>query len=682
METVLTDDILNMLANLASMSEEAVGPCLAESMARLPGIDGVQFIHASDSISSSGDWSCAVGASGEHVGNIVVRISDSEAFADSRTTIEKLCFVTSQLLERNRPETTGKADDENHIVLSETVRRLNELFDRLPDPCWLIENGRFIDCNRAALSILGYPSKEELLGHPANLSPRYQPDGKLSAEKADEMIREAISKGVHRFEWEHRKLDGTCFPAEVTLAKISTVGDNREIIYCTWRDISSRKQMEKQVYVLAFFDPLTSLPNRRLLLEQLKHRVTTGGGSSSHAALMCLDLDHFKTINDTQGHRMGDRLLSDIAGRLNRIANRHGMVARIGGDEFAVLVQHLDVDEAVAVSQLTTLGEQILEELSKPCVLDSVPYPSGASLGIVLFRGESLDPTEIMKRADLAMHQAKSAGRGTLRFFDQEILESITRRASLEVDLRQAPERGELVLFLQPQVSSDGHCTGAEALIRWKHPERGMIPPSEFIPLAEESGLIVPVGQWVLAESCRILKTWQYNPSTAGLRLSANVSARQFFQPDFVEGVARLLRDHDIMPSRLKIEITESMLLGSIEHAIATMHQLRLLGVTFSLDDFGTGYSSLNYVKRLPIDQIKIDRSFVRDIHTDTSDAAICRAVIAMGHSLGLGTVAEGVETEEQWDFLKAEGCQVAQGFLYARPMPSDEFISWLESRA
>lgn len=678
MEELLTDDILATLASIASLPPDGVGPFLAAGISRLPGVGSAAFVGASSFDQSDYGRIFPLNRESRGAGAIAVKPDDPQLFAETEPALEQLFEVVSLLLSGSRKESVGDVSDD---ALDQSKHRLRELFDMLPDACWLIDDGQFTDCNQAAVDILGYSTKDEVLLSPAQLSPKYQPDGRLSTEKAAEMMQLALKTGVHRFEWEHRKADGTCFPAEVTLARVSAADDGREVLYCTWRDISARKQIEKQVYVLAFFDPLTSLANRRLLQEQLKHRVAAGSRSQSHAALLCLDLDHFKTINDTQGHRMGDRLLLDVAGRLNRIANRFGMVARIGGDEFAVLVQHLDVDEYKAEMQVNELGEKILEELSKPCVLDSVPYPCGASLGIVLFQGDALDATEIMKRADLAMHQAKSAGRGTIRFFDEEILESITRRAALETDLRLAADNNELVLFLQPQVGTDGHCTGAEALIRWRHPDRGMIPPNEFIPLAEESGLIVSVGQWVLAESCRILKSWSTSPRTAHLKLSANVSARQFFQPDFVEGVATLLRENGINPALLKIEITESMLLGSIDHAIATMHRLRELGVTFSLDDFGTGYSSLNYVKRLPIDQIKIDRSFVRDIHTDTSDAAICRAVIAMGHSLGLGTVAEGVETEEQWEFLKAEGCEVAQGFLYARPMPSTEFPSWLEAR-
>lgn len=563
--------------------------------------------------------------------------------------------------------------------LHHSEKRFRDVFDNSPDPCWLIEEGQFTDCNQAALAILGYARREDILQHPARLSPEYQPDGRSSFEKADEMMKRAFCEGVHRFEWEHRRADGSCFPAEVTLARIDLQG--RDALYCIWRDITNRKQIEQQAFDLAYFDPLTHLPNRRLLHDRLEQAMATTERSGGHGALVYLDLDHFKVINDTRGHDIGDRLLVEMAGRLDAIVRKSDTVARMGGDEFVLLLQQLDPEAEAAVGQARRICEKVLAELARPCVLDDVPYQSSASLGIALFDGRTADASELLKRADQAMYQAKDAGRNAMRYFDPSIQAGISARAAFELELRVAQARDELVLHFQPQVDAGGRCLGVEALIRWNHPQRGMVPPLDFIPLAEDTGLIIGIGHWVLEQACNILGAWQNDPVMATLSMAVNVSARQFYQPGFVQDVRALLQASGIEPARLKMEITESMLLDNIEQAIATMDELRQLGVGFSLDDFGTGYSSLNYVKRLPIDQIKIDKSFVHDIHTDANDAVICRAVIAMGRSLGLSTLAEGVETPQQWDFLAREGCDAAQGYLYGRPMPLPAFSSWLRQR-
>lgn len=565
------------------------------------------------------------------------------------------------------------------LHLHQSEKRFRDLFDNSPDPCWLIEDGQFTDCNQAALAILGYARREDILQHPARLSPEYQPDGRSSFEKADEMMKRAFCEGVHRFEWEHRRADGSCFPAEVTLARIDLQG--RDALYCVWRDITNRKQIEQRAFDLAYFDPLTHLPNRRLLHDRLEQAMATTERSGGHGALVYLDLDHFKVINDTRGHDIGDRLLVEMAGRLDAVVRKSDTVARMGGDEFVLLLQQLDPEVEAAVGQARKICEKVLAELARPCVLGDVPYQSSASLGIALFDGRTADASELLKRADQAMYQAKDAGRNAMRYFDPSIQADISARAAFELELRVAQASDELVLHFQPQVDAGGRCLGVEALIRWNHPQRGMVPPMDFIPLAEDTGLIIGIGHWVLEQACNILGTWQNDPLMATLSMAVNVSARQFYQPGFVQDVRALLQASGIEPARLKMEITESMLLDNIEQAIATMDELRQLGVGFSLDDFGTGYSSLNYVKRLPIDQIKIDKSFVHDIHTDANDAVICRAVIAMGRSLGLSTLAEGVETPQQWDFLAREGCDAAQGYLYGRPMPLPAFSAWLRQR-
>lgn len=565
-------------------------------------------------------------------------------------------------------------------ALLRSQKRFRDLFNNSPDPSWLIEDGRFTDCNRAAVAILGYTHRQDILQHPARISPEFQPDGQPSFEKANAMMERALHEGVHRFEWEHRRADGSCFPAEVTLARMDM--DGCDTLYCVWRDISDRKRIEKQAHDLAYFDPLTSLPNRRLLHEQLALALAASARSGQHGALLYLDLDHFKILNDTRGHEMGDRLLVEVAARLGAITRKGDTVARMGGDEFVLLVQALDANTELAAAQAGRIGLKLLDELLRPCVLDGAVYQSGASVGIAMFCGQPVDASELLKRADLAMYQAKAAGRGGLRYFDPGIEASLSARAQLEAELRMAVPRNELVLHYQPQLDNRGHCVGVEALLRWQHPQRGLLSPLEFIPLAEEFGLIVPIGHWVLEQACGVLAHWQATPHMAGLSIAVNVSARQFYQPEFVQEMQALLDTSGIDPARLMLEITESMLLGNIEQAIATMHALRALGLAFALDDFGTGYSSLNYIKQLPIEQIKIDKSFVHDIHRDASDAAICRAVIAMGRSLGMTTLAEGVETVQELDFLVREGCDLVQGYLYAKPMPLAELQHWLDALA
>lgn len=564
-------------------------------------------------------------------------------------------------------------------VLQDSEQRFRDLFNHSPDPCLLLEDGRFIDCNRAALTIFGYARFEDFPTSPVAISPFTQPDGQASGEKASQMVRLALRDGVHRFEWEHLRYDGSSFPAEVTLAKIEMNG--RNVLYCAVRDIANRKEAEEQAYQLAFFDPLTHLPNRRLLFDRLEQAIAHSARSKKQCALLYLDLDRFKIINDTQGHEMGDRLLIDVAERLQRVTRASDTVARLGGDEFVLLMQQLDEQPELAVQQAQRMGEKVLATLAQTFVLDGVSYENSASLGIALFCGGEVDAHELLKRADLAMYQAKSLGRGTMRFYDPEIQACINARALLESAIRDGLENGEFVLYHQPQLDVTGRCVGVEALIRWNHPQRGLVSPGEFIPVAEETGLIIALGRWVLEEACRTLRRWQDESRYAGLWMAVNVSARQFYQADFVQNVCNIVHTSGINPEQLKLEITESMLLGDIEQAIATMLQLREHGIRFSLDDFGTGYSSFNYVKRLPLAQIKIDRAFVRDIDTDPSNAAICRAMIAMGHSLDLRVVAEGVETQTQWAVLVQEGCDLVQGFLYARPMPQAALDAWLERR-
>jgi diguanylate cyclase (GGDEF)-like protein/PAS domain S-box-containing protein len=445
----------------------------------------------------------------------------------------------------------------------------------------------------------------------------------------------------------------------------------------THADISLRKAAEDEIVNLAFYDPLTRLPNRRMLTNRLTQAMVAR--NAGIGALLFIDLDDFKTLNDTHGHDIGDQLLQQVALRLSCCVREGDTVARFGGDEFVVMLEDLSKDDLDTAAQAKTVGEKILNLLNQPYQLGSYEHRSTPSIGVTLYNGNQQSLDELMKQADIAMYQAKKAGRNTLRFFDPHMQEVINARMDLEIDLRRALEAGQFQLYYQIQVDPLYRPVGAEALIRWIQPERGMVSPAQFIPLAEETGLILPIGLWVLESACAQLHVWQQNAHTRDLILAVNVSARQFRQSDFVSQVQAVVQRHAIRSNRLKLELTESLLLEDIADTIAKMNALKEIGVQFSLDDFGTGYSSLQYLKRLPLDQLKIDQSFVRDIAFDASDKAIVRTIIAMAHSLGLEVIAEGVETEEQRQFILDNGCTQFQGYLFSKPVPIAEFDALLQ---
>ncbi|MBC7454536.1 MAG: EAL domain-containing protein [Massilia sp.] len=436
----------------------------------------------------------------------------------------------------------------------------------------------------------------------------------------------------------------------------------------------ARKAAQEAIRQLAFYDPLTGLPNRRLLSDRLGLALSAALRSRRHGGLLFIDLDDFKTINDTLGHDKGDLLLQQVSARLSGCVRASDTVARQGGDEFVVMLLDLSDMAQEAAHQIESIGAQILEALNRPYQLAGHVYHNSASIGATVFDGRLDSTDEHLKRADLAMYQAKAAGRNTLRFFEADMQTAVSARAALEADLRTGLQQGQFVLYYQAQIDAGGAVSGAEVLLRWQHPLRGVTSPAEFIAAAEESGLILPLGRWVLETACHQLAAWAGAPGTAHLTLAVNVSARQLRQGDFVEQVVELLARSGANPSRLKLEITESMLLDNVEQVIAKMGALKALGVGFSLDDFGTGYSSLSYLKRLPLDQLKIDQSFVRDVLTDANDAAIVRTIVALAHSLGLAVIAEGVETAPQRDFLAAHGCHAYQGYLFSQPVPLDQF--------
>ena len=448
------------------------------------------------------------------------------------------------------------------------------------------------------------------------------------------------------------------------------------------RSITERKRVEDEIERLAFYDALTGLPNRRLLLDRLVTALGVCRSQSQHGALLFIDLDNFKDLNDTMGHDVGDSLLERVANRIVTCAQPGDTVARRGGDEFVVMLEGLPAGEQEAIEQVRKVAEHVLEVLNHPYLLEGYQHHSTPSLGIALFDGDVQSVDDLLKRADLAMYQAKAAGRNTLCFFHPDMQQAVSARSALEADLRHAIPHEEMVLFFQPVMDHENRLMGAEVLLRWRHPTRGMVSPGEFIPLAEQTGLILPIGHWVLETACRQLVAWAGDPATRDLSLAVNVSARQFRQIDFVESVLGVLERTGARPDRLKIELTESLLLNDVEDIILRMASLKAHGVGFSLDDFGTGYSSLSYLKRLPLDQLKIDQSFVRDVLTDPNDAAIVRTILALAESLDLQVVAEGVETQGQLDFLRHNGCRAFQGYFFGRPAPVVQMMAALAQAA
>ena len=555
-------------------------------------------------------------------------------------------------------------------ALRDSEANYRALFEGAQDAILVLDLGAttILDANFKAIELFGGPL-EELRRQPpgAWLIPsdavHWKPIWRAALRDQPQCMEAQVTTANERILW-----------AEITLKRIDT---RKPLLLAVVRDISARKQDEEAIYRLAFFDPLTNLPNRRLFLDRLAHAQAETQRSGTFGAVLFLDLDRFKHINDARGHQAGDHLLQGVARRLSSLLRESDSVARFGGDEFVMLMPHLTRSANDAPRFARGVAEKIRQAMMKPFQLPEGVVSPETSIGVTIFSGTSATQDDILREADTALYRAKENGRNCVRFFEPAMQEAVEARFTLEHELRQVLERNELVLHYQPQLDTGNCLVGAEALLRWEHPSRGMIPPDRFIALAEETGVIVAIGHWVLTQACQLLG----RAARAGhpIHLSVNVSPRQFRQHDFVDQVRRTLVDADVPRGRLVLEITEGVVIDDIQGTIGKLRELKALGALISIDDFGTGFSSLTYLKRLPIDELKIDRSFVRDVCVDADDAALVETIIAVCQRLKVSVVAEGVETAEQHAFLRAVHCDLYQGFLLGRPAPAESLLRRLQ---
>jgi len=532
--------------------------------------------------------------------------------------------------------------------------------------------------NKAFTEITGY-SAEDAVGQ----SPSILKSGHHDANFYTAMTEALEHDGTWAGQIWNRRKSGEVYPEFLSISAVKDVEGVVTHYVEIFTDITESMNAQAQINTLLFYDPLTQLPNRHLLLDRLNQALHVMTHQTCKGALLFVDLDSFKTINDTLGHHQGDLLLVQVAQRLRTCVRDGDTVARLGSDEFVVVLEGLSEIAIEAGAQAEAVGNNILAAFERAFVLDQGLCPhSTPSIGITLFGGEVLESSDQpLRRAELAMFQAKAAGRNTLCFFDAKMQAEVSFRAALEADLRDAVQQQQFVLYYQPQMVGFDHIAGVEALVRWQHPQRGMVSPAQFIPLAEETGLILPIGQWVLEAACQQLAAWATQPELAHLTMAVNVSARQLKQPNFVTSVLTTLERTGAKPKLLKLELTESMLVADVEAIIDKMSALKAKGLVFSLDDFGTGYSSLAYLKRLPLDQLKIDQSFVRNIVTDPNDVAIAKMVVALAESMGLAVIAEGVELQAQADFLAHLGCHAYQGYLFSKPLPLSALEAFVRHR-
>lgn len=531
--------------------------------------------------------------------------------------------------------------------------------------------GKVIRVNQAFTDLTGY-SAEEVVGKWPTM---------FKSDIQNEDFYRSVLHSIHQDDywqgelWTQHK-NGESRLELLTVSKIVNGDGEVTNFFAAFIDMTARNRAEREIHNLAFYDQLSKLPNRRMLFDRMQQAVARGSISENRCALLFLDLDNFKTLNDTKGHALGDMLLMEVAKRLQSCVRECDTVARFGGDEFVVLLEGLSELDETAVQQARSVGEKLLELTNQPYYLDDHTHHGSSSVGITTFIGRQQNPNDLLKQADMAMYAAKKSGRNRLCFFDPSMQHQLELRAQREIDLRNALARKEFRLHYQQQVNRQGRIIGAEILLRWQHGEQGMVLPSDFIPLAEETNLILPIGEWVLETAMQQLHEWGRDPLLKDIDLAINVSALQFRQENFVEHIQELLLQYEVSPLRLKLELTESIMLDDVSDTVDKMQSLRKFGIRFSMDDFGTGYSSLSYLTKLPLDQLKIDQSFVRNMEETHTDAAIVQTIVLMAKSLGMKVIAEGVETRQNRDFLAQAGCMLYQGYFFGMPVPVEEFVA------
>ncbi len=565
-----------------------------------------------------------------------------------------------------------KASEQSLVASADELRareeRYHNAFQFCPDAVLItrLSDGVIVDANQAYLDIMGYDSQQVL--------------GRTSMELgmwADATDRQKLSEALHQnsgcrdIEVRLRRKSGEVFWGQLSASFTEIEGIPCLLSFI--RDVSAAKVAEEEIKNLAFYDPLTGLPNRRLLWERLRQALLVSTRTGCKHALLFIDLDDFKALNDTFGHHIGDLMLQEAARRIASCVREVDTVARLGGDEFVVILEDLSEVAEVAAAQAKSVGAKILDAVSQPYLLEGSECHSTSSMGVTVFGDHGAGTNDVLQQADIAMYQAKSAGRNNMLFFAPALQASVNARAAIEEDLRQAIKQKQFSLYYQPQVDH-GLLIGAEALIRWKHPKRGLVLPSEFVPMAEETGLILPLGSWVLETACTQIADWTSRKEGAHLTVAVNISAREFRQPKFVDHVLTVLHRTGANPESLKLELRESMLMNNVDDVVTKMKELRSHGVRFSLDGFGTGRSSMSHLKHLPWDQLKIDRSFVAEMLADPISGAVAQAIISFSNAMGLSVIAEGVETEEQRAFLAGLGCHSFQGYLFSHPLPWGDF--------
>jgi diguanylate cyclase (GGDEF)-like protein/PAS domain S-box-containing protein len=562
----------------------------------------------------------------------------------------------------------------NERAINESELRFRQLADAMPYIVWSARPDGQIDYgNQTVIDYAGLDDDNDVAGWLGFLHPD-------DVERTMGKWMECVQTG-NTFSCEYRLLRAADQSYRWHLAKGMPIHDKAGTLvkwYGTTMDIHDMKLAHEEITRLAFYDPLTQLPNRQLLMDRLSHALSLHSRSQRIGAVLLIDLDKFKSVNDSLGHDKGDLLLAQVAQRLVASVTDKDTVARLGGDEFVIVLEDLGVSEHIAAQRADCAARTVLSSLDAAFDLAGSERHVTPSIGIALF-GKTTDLVGlVLKRADLAMYQAKENGRNTVCFFDQTIHAAAIARAELDTEMRAALQTEQFLLHYQPQIDSVGQVIGVEALVRWQHPERGMVSPAAFIPLAEDNGLILPLGRWVLKTACQQM----VEMGAPEISMSVNVSALQFRQHDFVQEVLEIVAQTGANPAQLKIELTESLLVDDIDGAITKISALTEHGILFSLDDFGTGYSSLSYLKRLPLHQLKIDQTFVRNLMTDPRDAAIVNAIITLGHTMGMSVIAEGVETSEQRDVLAERGCKSYQGYLFSRPLPAEQLAEFIAQRS